>query len=139
MSPLPSVKSFQRGDRLYVQAQQIWLILVAFAMYAPRKPGGRATITYGELALRMGHEDPRAGHTLGRQLGIVGEFCIGNNLPALNVIVVGQATGQPGEHVVLREGFTVAQEQRDVLKHNWFSVRVPTTGTFRQVWESMSA
>lgn len=56
---------------------------------------------------------------------------------ALNVIVVNQTTGLPGDHVVLRDGFTVPQEQREVLKYDWFSVRVPTTGTFRQVWESM--
>lgn len=99
----------------------------------------RRTFSGCDLALRMGHEDPYAGHRRSRQLSIIGKLRIGNNLPGLNVIVAGQATGQPGEHVVLREGFTVAREQRNVLKHNWFSVRVPRTGTYRQVWESISA
>lgn len=130
--PIPTVKRFERGDRLYVQAQQVWLILVSFAMHATRK---MATMTYGDLALAMGHDNARAGHTLARQLGIVGRYCIENDLPPLNVLVVNQQTNVPGSEVVLRQGRSVREEQKAVLREDWFSVRVPTTGTFRQVWE----
>ena len=125
-----------RGDRVYVQAQQIWLILVAFAM-KDRGPNDPKTMTYGELANAMGYPDARAGHTLGRQLGIVAKYCIDNDLPPLNAIVVTQQ-GSPGDEVMLRDGRTVKQEQRAVLGEDWFSLRVPTTGTFRQVWEEAS-
>ena len=140
MAPIPSVKFFEPGDRLHVQAQRIWLILVAYVMeHANRNTPRLSTITYGEVAVRMGAADGRAGHTLGRQLGIVGAFCLANNLPALNSVVVTAQTQQPGAEVVLQPGHTVLDEQRAVAKFDWYSVRVPTTGTFRQVWEGVSA
>lgn len=135
MTDIPEIKRFAKGDRVYVQAQQIWLILVAFVMHSDRNPKRPATITYGDLAVCMGYPDKRAGHMLGRQLGIVGRYCVSNGLPALNSIVVNQDTGMPGADVVLGAGRTVAQEQRDIMKQDWFSFRVPTTGTFRKVWE----
>ena len=136
MSTIPTIKHFKPGDRLYVQAQRIWLILVSFVMSCDRKASRPCTITYGDLALRMGYEDRRAGHTLARQLGIVGELCVSNGLPALNAIVVNKDTGVPGDEVLLREGVTLAQEQRAVMEQDWFELRVPTSGTFRQVWEA---
>lgn len=134
---IPKVKEFGLGDRVYVQAQSMWLILVAHVM-CPERSGIRPrTITYGDLAVRMGYEDPRAGHTLSRALGIVGEYCKYNDLPPLNVLVVNEITKQPGDNVVVRSGKTVSEEQRAVMKQNWFKIRVPTTGTFRQVWETV--
>lgn len=136
MAPAPAVKFFEPGDRLYVQAQQIWLILVAFVKEHPdRTRPHPPTITYGELAVRMGKADGRAGHTLGRQLGIVGSFCMANKLPALNAVVVNAQTKQPGAEVILQPGNTPRAEQRAVAKFDWYMVRVPTTGTFRQIWE----
>jgi hypothetical protein len=134
MKSIPSLKRFQRGDRLYVQAQQIWLILVAFVM-SRSKDARKRTTTYGEVARAMGYPDAQAGHMLGRQLGIVGKLCALNDLPTLNSIVVTKSTNAPGHEVFLRKGRTVAQEQSDVLEFDWYSVRVPTTGTFRKVWE----
>lgn len=134
---IPKIKRFARGDRLPVQAQQVWLILVAFVMHSKHDPKHPTTITYGEVAAAMGYPDPRAGHTLGRQLGIVGEFCKANDLPPLNAIVVNQNTGMPGNEVVLRDGRTVRQEQAAVMREDWFCLRVPTTGTFRKVLEAL--
>ncbi|WNM57892.1 hypothetical protein [Candidatus Nitrospira allomarina] len=133
---IPKVKRYQRGDRLYVQAQQIWMVLVAFVMFGEEGRTKRKTITYGKLATKMG-QDGRAGHVLGRQLGIIGEYCKSNDLPPLNVIVVTQETGIPGDEVVLHPGRSVRQEQAAVCRENWFNIRVPTPGTFRQVWESI--
>lgn len=129
MEKIPSAKKFKRGDRLYVQAQQIWLILVSKVMMQ------KSLITYGELAEYMGYSDRRAGHTLCRQLGIIAKYCILNKLPTLNTIVVINYTDMPGELVIVRPNYTVKQEQSAVFKENWFNVRVPTTGTFRKVWE----
>ena len=129
------VRKYARGDRIYVQAQRIWLILSSFVSSPLRKPGDPTTITYGQLAEHMGY-DPRAGHTLGRQLGIVGYCCLENDLPALNSIVVA-AHGAPGPEVVLKRGRTVAQEQRAVRQQDWHSVGLPTTAMLRRVWEGM--
>lgn len=134
---IPVVKRFGAADRLYVQAQQIWVILTGFVMW--HQHAGAAmppTITYGDLALKMGHDDRRVGHTLARQLGIVAQFCVRNDLPALNVIVVNQHTKMPGNDVIVRPGRTVHEEQTEVFGTDWYSLRVPTTGTFRKVWEA---
>lgn len=138
MPDIPPIRRYKEGDRVYVQAQRIWLILTAFVGGPTRGPHDEATITYGRLAQLMGHPDRRAGHTLGRQLGIIGEYCRLNDLPTLNSIVVNQTTGAPGEEVLLREGRTVKQEQRAVMRQDWFSLGVPTTGALRKVWESMA-
>jgi hypothetical protein len=130
MTSIPAARRFARGDRLAIQAQRIWLILSGWAALMKR------TITYGELANLMGHADKRAGHVLARQLGIVGRYCTVNDLPPLNAIVVNGTTKMPGHDVVLRAGRTAKQEIQAVLKEDWFSIRVPTTGTFRQIWDS---
>ena len=41
----------------------------------------------------------------------------------------------PGDHVVLRDGHSYKQEQAEVMRRDWFQFRVPTTGTFRKVWQ----
>jgi hypothetical protein len=92
-------------------------------------------MTYGELAERM-RLDPRAAIGLGRELGIVGNYCLQNNLPPLNCIVVGQDTDAPGPGVVTRKGRKWNHEARDALNWDWFTYRVPSTGTLRQVWQS---
>lgn len=139
MEKIPAIKRYAPGDRLYVQAQQVWLILVAFVMECARNGGDSTTITYGELAERMGYPDRRADHTLSRQLGIVGAYCKMNDLPTLNSIVVNQATGMPGTDVVLRDGYSVGKEQKAVHRENWFSLRIPSTGTLRKMWEELNA
>jgi hypothetical protein len=129
----PRIKEFRQGDRVYVRAQQAWLILVAFVM--SRRHSDPKTMTYGELADKMGLP-VQAAIGLGRELGIVGNYCAQNGLPALNSIVVNQETSVPGAGVVVRPGKTWQAEQRETLKANWFAFRVPTSGTFRQVWEN---
>lgn len=129
-----SVRVYGRGDRLYVQAQRIWIILASFVSTPLRKTGDQTTITYGDLAEKMGY-DRRAAITLSRQLGIVGDCCLSNDLPALNAIVVSEATGLPGPEVVLRPNRSVKQEQNSVHKRDWCAMSVPSTGALRKIWE----
>ena len=141
-TPVPVAKQFGLGDQRHVQAQRVWLILTAHVMMEwqwrgrSRQPRRRddVLITYGELAERMGM-DSRAGRTLAISLGIVGEYCRVNGLPTLNSIVVNQETGVPGDHVLVRDGKTYNDEQREVMNTDWFTYRVPTTGAFRKVRE----
>src|ERR1700753_3293557 len=104
MNDIPLIRRFARGDRVYVQAQQIWLILVSLVMTSDRNPKKPKKIKYGDLAVLMGYPDKRAGHVLGRQLGIVGHYCVRNRLPALTAMVVAAGSGEPGDEVVTRSG-----------------------------------
>lgn len=121
-----------QGSRVWDQAEQVWRILTAVAMMAGRT--GKRTITYGELAEFMGY-DSRAGHTLGRPLGLVGQMCLSSRLPPLNVLVVTQHGQQPGDEVLLRPGSTVAADQEAVLAEDWFGWRAPVAGSFRRLLE----
>ena len=131
-----NLREYVRGDRVYVTAQQLWSILTGFVMWEQEK-GNKSRITYGELALKAGYPDARAGHMLGRQLGIIGNFCLQNNLPALNSIVVTQHSGRPGDEVVHATNRTILEEQKAVLKFGWYFVAVPTTGMLRKIWQGM--
>lgn len=135
---VPAIRRYGPGDRLPVQAQRIWLILSGYVSGRDTPPPQRArTLTYGELALRMGYADTRAGHMLSRQLGIVGHYCLMNELPALNAIVVNAVTGEPGGDVVLTPDRSFREELRAIYRQDWYEVGVPTVGTLRKVWEAM--
>ena len=135
---IPAIRRYGSGDRLPVQAQRIWLILSGHVSGRDTPPPQNArTITYGELALRMGYADTRAGHMLSRQLGIVGHYCLMNDLPALNAIVVNATTKEPGGDVVLTPCRSFREELRAVYRQDWYQVGVPSTGTLRKVWEAM--
>ena len=126
----PSIKRFQPGDRTYVRAQRVWITLACHIDH------GGQVLTYGDLAAAMGM-DRRAGIGLHRELGIIGTYCIQNDLPAIGCIVVAQETGVPGAGVISRRGRNWQDDQTDALRIRWFEFRVPTSGTFRQVWEEM--
>jgi hypothetical protein len=136
LEKIPPLRQFGPGDRIYVQAQQVWLILVAIVMLSERNPKRPTTISYGELAQKMGFKDKRAGHMLGRQLGIVGQYCKIHDLPTLNAIVVHESDGKPGKGVITRSGKHPTDEQSATMRVDWFRIRVPTTGTFRSVWSA---
>lgn len=131
---MSQLKEFKPGDRIYVRAQQVWLVLVGFVMFSQKTNSPIKTMTYENFALAMGYGDPRMGYRLGRELGIVGACCTDNGLPTLNAIVVAKDTGLPGHQVLLPDGWTVRMAQEDVMKENWLRWRVPTIGTLRQVW-----
>lgn len=135
---IPAIRRYGPGDRLPVQAQRIWLILAGQVSGRYTLPPQSArTVTYGELALRMGYADTRAGHMLSRQLGIVGHYCLMNDLPALNAMVVNATTNEPGGDVVLTPGRSFRDELRAIYRQDWYEVGVPSTGTLRKVWEAM--
>lgn len=137
MDEIRTIRQYKEGDRLHIQAQRIWLILAAFVSSPIRKTTDRKMLTYGDLAELMGY-DRRAGHTLARQLGIVGHYCLRNGLPTLNSIVVNQNTGEPGDDVVLTKGRSPKEERRAVMATNWLEYGIPSTGTLRKMWAAMA-
>lgn len=133
-------KHFGKGDALYVQAQQIWMILTGFVM-AKKMPTTKDDtpnisdlIAYSELAELMGR--PGGGNMISRQLGIVGHYCVLNDLPPLNIIVVNKTSWTPGDGAVVRKGRSVAEETKAVEAFDWFSVRPPTVGALRKVYDN---
>ena len=130
------VRNYGKGDRLYVQAQQIWLILSSHAVFRAKESRNglpKGLLTYGDLAELMG-KPRRAGYTLGRQLGIVGYYCLNCELPPLNVIVVNEKEEKPGWRVVWTPGSSVRKDQRKVLKYSWFELRPPTIKALKDVY-----
>ena len=129
-------RHYQAGDRLYYQAQQIWIILGAHAVLRGkvRQNGFRkGLLGYGDLAELMG-KSRRAGITLTRQLGIVGHYCLEHDLPPLNAIVVNQDTGEPGADVILSPDSSVKQDQKRVLNYPWFKVRPPSVKSLKDIY-----
>ncbi len=137
MQDMPMLRPYLVPSRVWLQAAQIWPILTGFVMFSDRNPTAPATMTYGDLATRMGYSTRNAGHTLARPLGLIGHLCIASNVAALNSIVVTQHTGAPGDEVLLHKRRTIAQEQAEVMKTDWHNWRAPTSGTFRRVWEAV--
>lgn len=122
--------TFQVGDRIHLRAQQVWVILVACTMM-------HRTLTYGELARLMGY-DTTAARTTIKPLAIIAKFCLDHGLPQLNALVVNAETGEPGHHVILKAGETSQQARQMVFDFDWFSLRVPSPGHFRAIWENWS-
>lgn len=132
----PSLVFAVPGATAIQQAQQIWMILVSFVMDKIEHLDSQKTVrnrqlmlpaklTYGELALKLGYNDKRAGHGLGYPLGILAVLCINSKLPAINAIVVNQETGMPGESVLYHGDLET--EQRAIFKNKkWFAYRIPT-------------
>ena len=137
MSQFKNPRKFAAGDRVHVQAQQIWQLLVAI-LISRKFEGHQAQIkvTYGDLAKAMG-KPSQAGRSLIKPLWIIGEFCKDVGIPTLNSIVVNKATGIPGEHVVLSDGRSVADEMRAVNAYDWAQISPPTRGTLLVVWNTI--
>ena len=137
MSQFKSPRKFAAGDRVHVQAQQIWQLLAAL-LIARRFEGKQAqvTITYGDLAKAMG-KPSQAGRSLIKPLWIIGEFCKDVGLPTLNSIVVNKLTGLPGEHVVLSDGRSIPAEMKAVNAYDWAQISPPTRGTLLVVWNNI--
>ena len=130
MSKQHTAKAFQLGDRIHVRAQQVWVVLVATAM-------SHQTVTYGELAKLMGY-DTTAARTTIKPLAILAKFCLNHDLPQLNALVVAADTGEPGGQIILKDGETSQQAQQQVFGFDWYSLRVPSPGIFRSIWDNWS-
>ena len=128
MAKTHTAQSYEVGDRIHVRAQQIWLILVHCAL-------GKRTITYGDLAVMMGYSKKSARITI-KPVAIVAMFCKTYGLPLLNTLVISASLGEPGSQAFLTEGESVAQSQQKVFNFDWVSIRIPTPGALRTLWET---
>jgi putative restriction endonuclease len=96
------------------RAAHAWPILCD---YAKR----RSTITYGELAHRIGiHHRP-----IRFVAGAIQEYCIVERLPALNVLIVNADTGIPGHGFTARPEDELTAAFEEVFQFDWSSVQNP--------------
>ena len=136
-----------RGDRRHVQAQRIWMLLVASILCYQKKHGrkNKAVLpeelpTYGELATLMGYST-QAGRTFAIAIGMLGWICVENDLPPINAVVVNQHSRLPGDEVVLTGApkthaewlAEVLSNQLDVLNYDWTRIRPPSTGMMLRI------
>ena len=99
-----------RGNR----SRQIFSILIGYACR-------RQSITYGELGDLLGYGG--VGHSMIASLASINHWCVANNLPALNSIVVLQDSGLPGEGIPVAD---VVKQQAETFKTDWYDVMPPT-------------
>lgn len=134
------IERYGQGDDLCAQAQQVWLILSAHAVFCRdrQRDGLRAgLLAYSDLAELMGKR-PEAAISLSDPLGIVERYCASRGLPLLNMIVVSKRTGEPGSGarsgVAPNPGRSVQEDQQKVLNYSWFELRPPRIEALRSVW-----
>lgn len=108
-----------------VRAQQVWLILTGAAEH-------RQTITYLDLALRMGFNE-NSRHITPQFLDPVAQYCHRAGLPPLTVLVVSERTGHPGPGIdpFIPRGSTYEAERERVYQEDWYSMMVPSRNDFR--------
>lgn len=128
-------KTYAQDDRRWVVAQQIWMVLVGFAMTRnATHNAAEKTLSYDALASDLGWSGRDRAMKVRGALGLVGLYCAVNKLPMLNLLVVESSTGRPGSQAVIpHENADLASLHRRALAFRWASVRVPTPGAFRRI------
>ena len=132
MTKATKVRFFkQEGERQYVRAQRIWQILIGYVEFKQNiSKKGNGIITYGDLAVLLGY-NRQAGRTLSAPLGYIHRFCKQNGLPQLNAIVVRKDTDIAGWEEMFPDEKRHKKEQKKVKEYDWFRVRIPTPGAFK--------
>lgn len=102
------------------RALQVWIILIACAH-------SRQTLTYSNLADRMGYQDVRP---IGQVLDYFFHYCIQHDLPPLTGLVVNKNTGLPGEGM----GEYDFSDQEQVFTYDWYNVIPPSPEDFEQAY-----
>jgi hypothetical protein len=108
------------------RAVQAWQILVGHAM-------NRQTITYLELS-RLMFAKAAAG-VLDHILGHIAYYCQDNKLPPLTSIVVGKASGIPGEGIPV-DLSQISTRQAEVYKYDWYNVYPPSEGELKLAYDA---
>ena len=113
-----------------VRAQQVWTILIGAA-------SNRQTMTYLELAIRMGFKENVPARVTAPYMDAVARYCQQAGLPPLTVLVVGQNTGIPGDGLLpfIPEDSTYDAEREKVYQCQWHQMVVPSPDEFRGVWQ----
>ena len=118
--------TFGEDTTPFERSLQIWLILIGLA-------ANRQTITYGELAERMGYHRNLAPR-VDAPLNFIGEYCRQQeNMPILPAIVVAPGTGLPREGIMpYLDREQLNSEREKVYAYHWFMAIPPTPSDFEK-------
>lgn len=130
---MESVNFFEENsERRHALAQHIWQILTEYVMFRQDiSSQGKSLIHDADLAELLGY-DRQAAITLEAPLRDIHRFCEKNYLPHLNVIVLKQETSLAGRAEMFSNLARYLREQNRVKQFDWFKVRTPTAGTFKE-------
>jgi len=106
-----------------IRALQIYLILIGCAQR-------RQLITYGELTIVLGM-DARAAQSIGFHLGRIKAYCERECLPELNLLVVNETTGKPGNGAAAANK-DLPTEWHVIFRCRWFQLPVPTEAELQE-------
>lgn len=101
------------------RAVQVWLILIACAY-------NRQTLTYSDLASRIGYGDVRS---IGKVLDYVYNYCKFYNLPPLTGLVVNKNTGLPGKGM----GNYSFADQEQIFTFDWYNIIPPNPEELKEL------
>jgi len=119
-----TIRRFEDNPTNDSRALQCHLILIGCA-------ARRQTVTYGELAERLGYKKAdggpgvTGGGVIGNRLAPLMFWCKQNNLPALTSLVVREDTGMPGLGIYL-DPSEVPSAQEKVYAFDWYAIVPPT-------------
>ncbi len=99
------------GTNRYGRFQEVWTLLT-------RAAAERHTLTYGQLAERLGGRDAgQIARGMGRWLDPIAYYCDRRGLPRLSDLVVSQSTGVPGYKAT--SGGDFAAELETIFAYDW--------------------
>lgn len=96
------------------RAYEAWPILVDVAIK-------NTTITYGELAKKLGIHHRAIRYVL----GVIQDYCLGEKLPPLTIVVVNQSEGMPGDGFIAWDADDLETGLAKVYGFNWRLVENP--------------
>ena len=111
--------------KTYLRAAQIWPLLV-------RAAGEENTLTYGELADKMGMK-PGAGRVMGRFLDPIMRYCDYHGLPPLTALVTKKTGGLPSDGLTTIDrsnSRSVGAAQSRVFEYDWMAIPAPQADDF---------
>lgn len=94
------------------RALQIWQVLISLA-------NNRQTITYEKLSDLIGMGNVAVSLT--QPLELLMNYCKGNGLPPLTILVVQKHSGQPGQGLTTIEELNVDREK--VFNYEWYKLK----------------
>ncbi|WP_373740932.1 hypothetical protein [Neisseria sp.] len=106
------------------RAVQAWQILIAAAM-------NRQIHSYKTLSeLMYGKPVP---NVMSGILGHIAFYCVENGLPPLNVLVVNETTGLPGDGIPVSQDLNSSRES--VYQYGWYNLYPPAEQEFAAAYE----
>ena len=100
----------------YDRAMQIWVLLACAAK-------DRTLYTYHGLGWRLGMK--KAAGVMAQFLGPIMRYCEHHGLPPLTILVINQASGQPGDGLITVDPDKAGDARKKVFEYDWLNEPPP--------------